>query len=129
MRRRSLLAVAIVLAGCGSSGQAGGDEDQIKEVARTAAEAVATRDAAKLCEVLDTTKLDEGASCEDLAQQALFDDQSAEEKADAESFEVISVKIDGDEATAQVRTHNDEADATFRKVDGEWKFVGSPALE
>ena len=116
----------------GRSGQAGGDEDQIKEVARTAAEAVATRDAAKLCEALDTTKLDEGASCEDLAQQALLTAElnRRRRKAEiAESFEVISVKIDGDEVTAQVRTHNDEADATFRKVDGEWKFVGSPALE
>ena len=129
MRRRGLLVVATLLAGCGSSGQAGSDEDQIKEAARTAAEAVATRDAAKLCEVLDTTKLDEGASCEDLAEQALFDDQSAEEKADAETFEVVSVKVDGDEATAQVRTHNDEADATFLKVDGEWKLVQSAALE
>jgi hypothetical protein len=27
------------------------------------------------------------------------------------------------------RTGNDEEEATFRKVDGEWKFVGSPALE
>jgi len=68
------------------------------------------------------------ALCVDVAKLKL-NDLNAEEKADAESFEIVSLKIKGDTAAAEVRTHNDKTDATFRRVEGQWKFVRSTALE
>jgi pSer/pThr/pTyr-binding forkhead associated (FHA) protein len=126
------LAVLIFFGAGGSGG--GSDEDQVKEVAETAAAAVADRDAGKLCDVISTVELERAAKasgqeleCERLIQPAL-DDLNDEEIADAESFEVVSVQVDGDRATAKVKTDDDEDEATFRKEDGDWKFVGSDAL-
>jgi hypothetical protein len=146
-------AACLLVAGCGDDDDKGSEskaspEDQIRSVLSTAADAFASQDAATFCKISDTSDLAEhvresnrqdlkelldtegpAAVCEQLADEVLFDDVSAEEKADAESLKVVSVKITGNEATAEVRTRNDETDATFRRVGGEWKFVQSTALE
>lgn len=151
----SVTAAAVLLGACGSGEDSKPSAprpesaaQQIRAVGKQAAAAVAAQDAAKLCAVTDTKTLEERvrdsdydelkelmrargsvAVCELLARQLIFDQQNAEERADAESFEIVSVKVEGDEATAEVRTHNDRTDATFKRVDGEWKFISSTALE
>jgi hypothetical protein len=138
MVSRTLLAGCIVaglaLAGCGAESDS--DEDQIRAVAERAAEAVADQDAAELCDVLYTveleaalTKAGQHKSCEEVMTPQLAD-QTEEERSDADSFEVVTIKVDGDRAVAEVKTDDGRGEeATFRQQQGEWRLYGANVIE
>jgi uncharacterized protein YceK len=130
MRRAFLVApvVALLLSGCGAAADKqeskfteGSDQAQIASVVDKLSTAGAARDAETICsEVLATTLVNElkaaGGNCVTEMDRAIKD-------ASDYDLQVTSVKITGNNATAQVRQGKDGKTATFTfvKEGGAWK--------
>jgi hypothetical protein len=129
------VATAAAVLAVGGCGEEESDEAQIRSVARDAAAAKAARDVGRFCEEISETVFAEReqisgkpAVCEEVLREQV-EEPSDEELKDAETFEVVSVTVDGAKATAKVRTYNGNDEAYFVKEDREWKLIGSNALE
>ena len=130
MRRAFLAApvVALLLSGCGAAADnqeskftEGSDQAQIASLVDKLSTAGAARDADTICtEVLATTLVDElkaaGGNCVSEMDRAIKD-------ASDYDLQVTSVKINGNNASAQVRQGKDGQTATFTfvKEGGAWK--------
>lgn len=119
MRLRTLVVLAVLAAlaaGCGASA-----EEQVTETAKTFVTAIGDGESEKACDQLtDEVKkqFEQAGSCEMLFDGvAKAGNQEAFKKAAAEA-KVEKIKVDGDNATAEVGggTYN------FKKVDGDWKI-------
>ena len=117
----ALLAAAALVAGCGED-----DERTVRETLGEFAEATANKDYQRLCDDLLSPDLVEqvrrvNLPCEVALQTGFGDVENPR-------IEVRSVKIDGDTATAQVRsTASNQEPSTdtiqLEKVDGSWRIA------
>lgn len=122
------LGAGLIAAGCG------GDDDSTSEEAQSPSDVVAAFYAAtadgdneELCSYFSEETAQQAAeeedadSCEEAAESGLGDDETA---ALAETVEVGEEKIDGDTATVEVSSSEQEGTGTINLVqeDGEWKI-------
>ena len=123
----TLLAAALVLAGCGaapsSSGDFEGDREEVAEAIEEIQSAAQRREADRLCRDLLSRRLRDavaagGTSCDSEVEKATED-------ADAYELEVQDVTVTGTTASARVKGEAGERDVTrtFRMVkeDGRWR--------
>ena len=122
--RRLLVALVVVLAGCGGGGPS--DEDQVRATVAAFGRATAAKDYAKLCRQLLAPKLVEqvrsvGLPCEAALKQGLGDVREPR-------LVVGRVTVRGDSATADVRT-SARGQAPSRdtlkltKIGGRWRIA------
>jgi hypothetical protein len=106
------LAAAFGVAACGSSG-GGSDEDQI----RTVVGHLADSDEAVCGEITDAylkNIFKDKANCE----------KQAKASKETNSFEIKSVKVNGDKATASVQSKKEKGTIALVKDGGDWKIAG-----
>jgi hypothetical protein len=122
--RRLLVAVVVLLAGCGGGGPS--DEDQVRATVDAFGRATAAKDYAKLCRQLLAPKLIEqvrsvGLPCEAALRQGLGDVREPR-------LVIGQVTVRGDAATADVRT-SARGEAPSRdtlkltKIGGRWRIA------
>ena len=117
----ALLAAAALVAGCGTD-----DEADVRETLGQFGEATAKKDYQRLCDDLLSPDLVEQVRRVNLPCEVAL--QTGFEDVENPRIEVRSVKIDGDTATAQVRsTASNQEPSTdtiqLQKVDGEWRIA------
>jgi hypothetical protein len=129
-----LTTAAIGVAGCGGddSGGGGDDDSQIRDTVTNYAAAIAEKDGDKACDFLTKSareqveaagKAMDAGDCGEVLEQAT-EQASDEEREQLKDVEVVSVKVDGDRATVQVKAGDDTGDpSTLVKEDGEWKIA------
>ena len=100
-----LAASTMFLGACGG----GSDEDQIRDIVNDGAKKPATICDHLAAEPLKTIGGAEG--CKKLAEKQKPTDATVE-----------SVSVNGDKATAKVKSKGKSGDTKFAKVDGEWKI-------
>jgi hypothetical protein len=115
----ALLCAAALLAGCG-----GDDEGEVRDTLAQFAEATAEKDYQRLCDDLLSPELVEQVRRVNLPCEVAL--RTGFEDVEQPRIEVRSVKIDGDKASAQVRStaQNQEPSVDtvqLVKVDGEWR--------
>jgi hypothetical protein len=134
--------MAVALGGCGQQGDStgsaatgGSEEAAVSAVVMQAAELVATHGADGLCDLIYKEEIpgpDEAqqAVCLDAMERELAS-QTGEERAAAETLEIVDVTIAGDEATVDVRTADDSeaVDLELRRVSGDWQLYTLGVLE
>jgi len=131
----ALLATAAMgVSACGGddSGGGGDDESQIRAVVSDYAAAIADQDGDKACGYLtDSARKSveaagsslEADGCGDIMEKVL-EQTSEADRDDLKDVEVVSVEIDGDHATVQVKAGDDTGDpSTLVKEDGDWKIA------
>lgn len=124
MRRLALVAVLCVVTGCGDD--APPDADQVRAALLQFGKATAAHDYRTMCtKLLAPNLLDKlrrvGLACERALEQGLGDVKSPQ-------LSVGRVTVDGDTATAEVRTSAEgQAPSTdtvqLRRVDGSWRIA------
>jgi hypothetical protein len=129
-----LTTAAIGVAGCGGddSGGGGDDESQIRDTVTNYAAAIADKDGDKACGFLTKSareqveaagKAMDAGDCGEVLEQAT-EQASDEDRDQLKDVEVVSVKVDGDRATVQVKAGDDTGDpSTLLEEDGEWKIA------
>lgn len=104
------------LGACGSS-----EEDKVKDSLQSFQQAVQDKDRTAFCDAVTSEQIRKADDCE--KQVKVSDLESIGE---VKGIKAENIKVDGDKATAKVSvTVRGEAtsdDATFRKVDGDWKI-------
>ena len=112
-----LLACCAALAGCGSS-----EEDKITESLDSFQQAVTDKDKKAFCEAVTSEQLRGSGECEKQIKAS-----DLESIGEVKDIKAEDIKVDGDKATAKVSVtvqgERNSDDATFRKVDGDWKIV------
>ena len=112
----SALLCCTALAACGAS-----DEDKIGESLTSFQQAVQDKDEKAFCAAVTSEQIRKADDCEKQVKAA--DLTSIGEVKD---IKAENVKVDGDKATAKVsvtvRGQRTSDDATFRKIDGDWKI-------
>ena len=126
MRRLLVIAAALALSACGTAQKSSDvkfntSQQEVADVVSKLAKAGQRRDASTICkDILSKQLLAElksaGGDCETEMKDAIAD-------ATDYDLQVRSVKVDGDNATAQVRQGNDGKVATFTfvKENGGWR--------
>jgi hypothetical protein len=125
VRRLALLAVLCVVAGCGGDDKPP-DADQVRAALVQFGKATAAHDYKTMCtKLLAPNLLDKlrqvGLGCEQALEQGLRDVRSPQ-------LSVGKIAVDGDTATAEVRTSAEgQAPSTdtvqLRRVDGSWRIA------
>ena len=125
MRRLALVAVLVVVAGCGGDDKPS-DADQVRAALVSFGKATAAHDYTTMCtKLLAPTLLDKlrqvGLGCEEALKQGLGDVKSPQ-------LSVGKITVNGDTADAEVRTSAEgQAPSTdtvqLRRVDGNWKIA------
>lgn len=127
MPRLIALLAVLALAGCGGSDPM--PEEEVRETLRTFATSVEERDAEQLCGILDPELLEgltgQGLPCAVAMERQFFTSVRSPK------LEVGKVTVDGDTATAAVKTSaagQPSADATLnlRRVEGSWRVSAPP---
>lgn len=112
----ALLACCAALAACGSS-----DEDKIGESLDSFQQAVEDKDRKAFCETVTSEQIRKSDDCEKQVKAS-----DLESIGEVKEIKAENIKVDGDKATAKVsvtvRGERASDDATFRKVDGDWKI-------
>jgi len=121
--RRLFVAPIVLLAGCGGGPS---DTEQVHATVEAFGQATAAKDYQRLCDTLLAPKLIEqveaiGLPCEVALKQGLGDVK-------APSLTIGAIKIDGDDATAQVNStaqgQTPSKDTLkLQRVDGKWKIA------
>jgi ketosteroid isomerase-like protein len=127
IRRLAIAAAsAAVLAGCGGSG--GDDQGSATDAARAYVDAINSRDFDRVCGLLSDSykaRLKMGSDC-----PAFLEEQSS--GLPPSKLALISVREQGDHATAHIRTHAneniaggiaDESALFVRDQDGDWRLT------
>lgn len=111
-----VIACCAALAACGSS-----DEDKIGESLDSFQQAVQDKDEKAFCEAVTSEQIRKSDDCEKQVKAAQL-----EGIGEVKDIKAENVKVDGDKATAKVsvtvRGQRNSDDATFRKIDGDWKI-------
>ena len=112
----ALLACCAALAACGSS-----DEDKIGESLDSFQQAVQDKDGKAFCEAVTSEQIRKSDDCEKQVKTS-----DLESIGEVKDIKAENIKVDGDKATAKVsvtvRGEPTSDDATFRKIDGDWKI-------
>lgn len=112
----ALLACCAALAACGSS-----DEDKIGESLDSFQQAVEDKDRKAFCETVTSEQIRKSDDCEKQVKAS-----DLESIGEVKEIKAENIKVNGDKATAKVsvtvRGERATDDATFRKVDGDWKI-------
>ena len=117
------MVLALALGACGS-----GDEDEAKKTVNGVYDALAEKDAKKVCDSLSREGRRQvtrggktrGQSCEKLLALGFrFTGNALKQAKDAE---VSKVKVDGDKAVATVKLRNRTSNVDLIKESGEWKL-------
>ena len=108
----ALLALPLALAACGGES----DEEQIKSIISDA-----TDDPASICDNASKALLEQLGG-EEQCKEASKAEEGADADGDVE-VEVKSVKVDGDEATADITDKEGSQTISFVKEDGDWKLA------
>ena len=121
--RRLFVAPIVLLAGCGGGPS---DTEQVHATVEAFGQATAAKDYQRLCDTLLAPKLIEkvesiGLPCEVALKQGLGDVK-------APTLTIGAIKIDGDDATAQVNStaqgQTPSKDTLkLQRVDGKWKIA------
>jgi ketosteroid isomerase-like protein len=126
-----MIGLALAAAACGGGG--GGGDDDAKDAANEYFEAIASGNAGGVCDHLTRdaqqafARQVRGKDCQDAARKILEGPQGSVSKGIAREAKVNEVKVDGDNATAQVATGNDiKVSLQLRKEDGDWKISQLP---
>jgi hypothetical protein len=116
--------VALAATACGEGGS---DEDDVKKTVNGVYDALADKDAGKVCDSLSqagrrryTKTAPKGQDCEQVFKVGLSFAGDALE--DAERAEVTRVRVKGDRATASVRYKTETGRIELLKEDGSWKL-------
>ena len=119
MRRRhsiALIASCAALSACGSS-----DEDKIGESLDSFQQAVEDKDRKAFCETVTSEQIRKSDNCEKQVKAS-----DLESIGEVKEIKAENIKVNGDKATAKVsvtvRGERASDEATFRKVDGDWKI-------
>jgi hypothetical protein len=128
-----LATAALGVVGCGGddSGGGGDDESQIRDVVRNYAAAIADKDGDTACGFLTESARKQveaaGAAldadgCGEVMEKVTAQASDADRQ-QLKDAEVVSVKVDGDRATVQVKAGDETGDpSTLIKEDGEWRI-------
>ena len=120
---RRLLPVVLVtccagLAACGGSSE----EDKVKDSLDSFQQAVQDKDKKAFCDAVTSGQIKDSAECEKQVKAS-----DLESIGEVKDIKAEDIKVDGDKATAKVSVtvqgERNSDDATFRKVDGDWKIV------
>ena len=118
------VAVALALAACGGGAD---DEDEVTSTVNGVYDALAEKDAKKVCDSLSkagqreiTKTAAKGQSCEEVFKVGLS--FAGDALKDAKRAEVTKVKVDGDRATASVKYKKETGRVELVKEDGSWKL-------
>jgi hypothetical protein len=128
-----LATASMGVAACGGddSGGGGDDQSQIRDVVTNYAAAIADKDGDTACGFLtESARKQVEAAGEALdadgcgeVMEKVTAEASDEDRQDLKDAEVVSVKVDGDRATVQVKAGEDTGDpSTLIKEDGEWRI-------
>ena len=117
----AVLASAVLLAACG-----GDDESEVRDTLNAFADATAKKDYQRLCDDLLSPELIEQVRRVNLPCEVAL--RTGFEDVEQPRIEVRSVKIDGDTATARVRStakNQEPSEDTVKlvKVDGDWRIA------
>jgi hypothetical protein len=111
-----LVACCAALAACGPS-----DEDQVKESLDSFVQAVKDKDEGAFCDTVTSEQIRKSDDCQKQIKAA-----DLESIGEIKDIKAEDIQVDGDKATAKVsvtvRGERTSDDATFRKVDGDWKI-------
>lgn len=111
-----LLTCCAALVACGSS-----EEDKVKESLDSFQQAVQDKDKKAFCDAVTSAQIRKSDDCEKQVKTS-----DLESIGEVKDIKAENIKVDGDKATAKVSvTVRGEAtsdDATFRKIDGDWKI-------
>lgn len=120
----ALLAATLALAACGDS-----DEDQVVNTVERYMRALADGDGKEACALMTSEAKAQvmvagaffgGGDCAKILTSIGSDMLDAGDRQDARNTKVVSVKIRGDQATAETRPEFDDEPTELRKKGGEW---------
>jgi|SRR5680860_112609 len=111
-----LLTCCAALVACGSS-----EEDKVKESLDSFQQAVQDKDKKAFCDAVTSAQIRKSDDCEKQVKTS-----DLESIGEVKDIKAENIKVDGDKATAKVsvtvRGEPTSDDATFRKIDGDWKI-------
>jgi hypothetical protein len=126
---RPALLAAVVAASALGFGPCKSDEDKVEDTVKDFASAIVDENYGEACDLLTEDAQD---SLAEAAEENDRDDESCEgelerdltdeEREVFEDIEVSNVEIDGDRATADVKSDEGEEETKLKKEDGDWKL-------
>jgi len=130
VRPTALLACCALAVTLGACGGGGNDEDDVRKAVNGVYDALASKDAKKVCGSLSEQGREQiarttGRSGKRMSCESVFGLGFAfagETFKDAREAEVTDVEIDGDEATATVKFKGKTGDVSLVKENGDWKL-------